>query len=215
MRKRSMFVGMDVHQHSIDLTVAESGHHGAVTHFASIGGDLAALDGAIATLRTRDAELHFVYEAGRVGTRSTATCTRLGSTPRSWPRRRCRRKRPTGSRPTGATRAPLAIQHRAGALRPIYVPDEDDEAIRDLGGTDRAHHCPRRGGRGTTGESSMALRAVDPAIPMLAPSGRQPRDGIETGGNQPADISRVQSSVATRPSQRGRESDRWRNRIPR
>jgi hypothetical protein len=27
---------MDVHQHSIDLTVAESGHDGAVTHFARL-----------------------------------------------------------------------------------------------------------------------------------------------------------------------------------
>src|SRR4030095_345541 len=62
-----MFVGMDVHQHSIDLTVAESGPDGAVTHFASIGGDLAALDGAVATLRQRGAELFFVYEAGPCG----------------------------------------------------------------------------------------------------------------------------------------------------
>ena len=31
-----MFVGMDVHQHSIDLTVAEGGHDGPIRHFASI-----------------------------------------------------------------------------------------------------------------------------------------------------------------------------------
>ena len=67
MTKGIIFVGMDVHQHSIDLTVAENGHDGAVTHFAAIGGDLAALDGALATLRQRGAELHFVYEAGPCG----------------------------------------------------------------------------------------------------------------------------------------------------
>ena len=28
MKKRSMFVGMDVHQHSMELTIAESEHDG-------------------------------------------------------------------------------------------------------------------------------------------------------------------------------------------
>jgi hypothetical protein len=67
MTKGNTFVGMDVHQRSIDLTLAEGGHDGAVTHFASIGGDLDSLDRAVARLRERGTELHFVYEAGPCG----------------------------------------------------------------------------------------------------------------------------------------------------
>ena len=132
MTKRIMFVGMDVHQHSIDLTVAESGHDGGVTHFASIGGDLAALDGAVATLRKRGAELHFVYEAGPCGygiyrhlRQAGLNCAVVA--PAQVPKKAADRIK-TDRRDSRT----LAVQHRAGALRPIYVPDEDDEAMRDL-----------------------------------------------------------------------------------
>ena len=132
MRKRSMFVGMDVHQHSIDRTVAESGHDGAVTHFASIGGALAALDGAVATLRQRGAELYFVYEAGPCGygiyrhlRQAGLACAVVA--PAQVPKKTAARVK-TDRRDSRT----LAIQHRAGALRPIYVPDENDEAMRDL-----------------------------------------------------------------------------------
>lgn len=64
MSQATTFVGMDVHQRSIDLTLAEGGHDGAITHFASIGGDLDSLDRAVTTLRQRPTELYFVYEAG-------------------------------------------------------------------------------------------------------------------------------------------------------
>jgi hypothetical protein len=37
MKKSSMFVGMDVHQKSIDVTVAEAGHDGEVYHLACLG----------------------------------------------------------------------------------------------------------------------------------------------------------------------------------
>jgi transposase len=123
---------MDVHQHSIDLTVAESGHDGAVTHFASIGGDLAALEGAVATLRQRGAELFFVYEAGPCGygiyrhlRQAGLACAVVA--PAQVPKKTADRVK-TDRRDSRT----LAVQHRAGALRPITVPDEDDEAMRDL-----------------------------------------------------------------------------------
>jgi len=132
MMKRSMFVGMDVHQHSIDVTVAESGHDGAVTHFASIGGDLAALDGAVATLRRRGADLYFVYEAGPCGygiyrhlRQAGLACAVVA--PAQVPKKAADRIK-TDRRDSRT----LAVQHRAGALRAIYVPEEDDEAMRDL-----------------------------------------------------------------------------------
>ena len=132
MKQRSMFLGMDVHQHSIDVTVAAGGHDGAVTHFASIGGDLASLDRVVERLRQRDATLHFVYEAGPCGygiyrhLRATGLACAVVA-PAQVPKRAADRVK-TDRRDSRT----LAVQHRAGALRAIYVPDEDDEAMRDL-----------------------------------------------------------------------------------
>jgi transposase len=53
MRKNIMFVGMDVHKESINITVAEDGHNGKVSHFACIDGDLKSLDKAIDKLGSR------------------------------------------------------------------------------------------------------------------------------------------------------------------
>ena len=132
MSEAITFVGMDVHQYSIDLTVAEGGHDGAVTHFASIGGDLAALDRAVATLRQRGTALHFVYEAGPCGYGIYRQLRAAGLAcavvaPAQVPKRAADRVK-TDRRDSRT----LALQHRAGTLRPIYVPDEDDEAMRDL-----------------------------------------------------------------------------------
>ena len=147
MTKGIIFVGMDVHQHSIDLTVAENGHDGAVTHFAAIGGDLAALDGAVATLRQRGAELHFVYEAGPCGYGIYRHLRAAGLrcavvAPAQVPKKAADRIK-TDRRDSRT----LAIQHRAGALRPIYVPDEDDEAMRDLVRAREDTVCGRRRAR--------------------------------------------------------------------
>jgi transposase len=132
MSEAITFVGMDVHQHSIDLTLAEGGHDGAVTHFASIGGDLDSLDRAVATLEKRATELHFVYEAGPSGYGIYRHLSAAGLrcavvAPAQVPKRAADRVK-TDRRDSRT----LAIQHRAGALRPIYVPNEDDEAMRDL-----------------------------------------------------------------------------------
>lgn len=127
MSEAITFVGMDVHQDSIDLTVADGGHDGAVTHFASIGGDR-----AVATLRQRGTALHFVYEAGPCGygiyrhLRAAGLACAVVA-PAQVPKRAADRIK-TDRRDSRT----LAPQHRAGTLRPIYVPDEHDEAMRDL-----------------------------------------------------------------------------------
>ena len=130
MTKPSTFVGMDVHQGSIDLTVAEGGHDDAITHFASIGGDLDSLDHAVATLRKRHTELRFVYEAGPCG--------------------------------YGIYRHLRAAGLACVVVGPAQVPKRAADRVK----TDR----------------------------------RDSRTLAETGGTQSANISRVQSSFATRPS---------------
>jgi transposase len=67
MAKRNMFVGMDVHKESIDISIAEEGRTGEVRHYGVIPGDLEALDQVVRALRAPGRRLHFVYEAGPCG----------------------------------------------------------------------------------------------------------------------------------------------------
>ena len=51
MAKRSMFVGMDVHKESIDVSLAEEGRDGEVRHYGVIPGDLEAVAKVVRALR--------------------------------------------------------------------------------------------------------------------------------------------------------------------
>lgn len=146
MAEDIMFVGMDVHKKSIDITAAENGHDGKVAHFACIGAELTALDQALDKLRAGGRELRVVYEAGPCGFviyrhlkgRGMA-CTVVS--PAGVPKKPGDRVK-TDRRDSKT----LAVQHRAGALRAIYVPEPADEAMRDLiRGREDAVHNRRRG----------------------------------------------------------------------
>ena len=67
MAKRSMFVGMDVHKESIDVSLAEEGRDGEVRHYGVIPGDLEAVAKVVRALRAPNRRLRFVYEAGPCG----------------------------------------------------------------------------------------------------------------------------------------------------
>ena len=132
MTKRSMFVGMDVHKESIDISIAEEGRAGEVRHYGVIAGDLEALDKVVRALRAPGRRLHFVYEAGPCGfgiyrhlTHQGEACTVVS--PSHIPKRSGDRIK-TDRRDGNA----LARLHRAGELTAIYVPTAEDEALRDL-----------------------------------------------------------------------------------
>ena len=44
MKNRSMFVGLDVHKETIDVSIAEGDRHGEVRHGGVIASDLEPLD---------------------------------------------------------------------------------------------------------------------------------------------------------------------------
>src|SRR3972149_2285661 len=70
-RRRTMkqsskiFVGMDVHKESIDITLAEQ--DGEAGRFGTVGGDRMSLLKAVRKRPSRGRELVFVYEAGPWG----------------------------------------------------------------------------------------------------------------------------------------------------
>src|SRR3989442_6174512 len=67
MGNRSMFVGLDVHKETIDVSIAEGHRNGEVRHYGVIASDLEPLDKVVRALRAPDRQLHFVYEAGPCG----------------------------------------------------------------------------------------------------------------------------------------------------
>jgi hypothetical protein len=65
-----MFVGMDVHKESIDVSIAEEGRDGEVRHYGVIPGDLEAMAKVVRALQAPNRQLRFVYEAGPCGLRA-------------------------------------------------------------------------------------------------------------------------------------------------
>jgi transposase len=127
-----MFVGLDVHKDSIDVSLAEEGRAGEVRHFGVIPGDLEALAKVVRAVRAPDRRLRFVYEAGPCGFGIHRYLTTQGEdcvvvNPSSMPKRSSDRVK-TDRRDSQA----LARLHRAGELTAIYIPTGDDEALRDL-----------------------------------------------------------------------------------
>ena len=132
MSASSMFIGLDVHQKTIDVSIAEDGRDGRVWHFGTIGGDLRAVDRAVDTLLATQRPLHFVYEAGPCGFVLYRHLTARGLdcavvSPAQVPRRPSDRVK-TDRRDARQ----LACTHRAGHLRPLPVPQPLDEALRDV-----------------------------------------------------------------------------------
>ena len=132
MGNRSMFVGLDVHKDTIDVSIAGGGRQGEVRHYGLIASDVEPLQKVIRALRAPGRTLHFVYEAGPCGFGIYRYLTRQGEdcvvvSPSMIPKRSGDRVK-TDRRDSQM----LARLHRAGELRAIYVPDDSDEAMRDL-----------------------------------------------------------------------------------
>jgi transposase len=125
-------VGLDVHKNSIAIVTAETGGNQEVRYYGKIGGDMASLDKAIRKFRSNGADLRFVYEAGPCGYEIYRHLTKQGFqcsvvAPSMTPKK-------SGDRIKNDRRdaESLARLERAGELTPVYVPREDDEAMRDL-----------------------------------------------------------------------------------
>jgi transposase len=130
MKQYHKYVGLDVHKERNEVAIAES--TGEVRLYGSISNDLHALEKLVGKLRGENVVLHFVYEAGPCGFVIYRRLVQLGEdclvvAPSLIPRK-------SGDHVKTDRRdaVMLARLHRAGELTGIHVPDERDEAIRDL-----------------------------------------------------------------------------------
>ena len=130
MKPYHKYVGLDVHKERNEVAIAES--TGEVRLYGSISNDLHALEKLVVKLRGPNVVLHFVYEAGPCGFVIQRRLQQLGEdcivvAPSLIPRK-------SGDRVKTDRRdaTMLARLHRAGELTGIHIPDERDEAIRDL-----------------------------------------------------------------------------------
>jgi transposase len=132
MKEGNTFIGMDVHKNSIDIAIADQGRRGKVRHYGKIDGTLGALDKVVRKLVSTGNQLHFVYEAGpcvyqiyRHLTARGLDCEVVAPS---------RIPKPNGKQIKNDRRDALMLArlHRAGELTAVYVPQAEDEAIRDL-----------------------------------------------------------------------------------
>jgi transposase len=128
----TLYVGLDVHKESIAVAYVSDAKDAEVRYLGSIGTRQSDIDKLIRQLHSKSAQLMFVYEAGPCGywlyrylTKKRLLCWVVA--PSLIP------KRPGDKVKTNRRDAvQLARLMRSGDLTPVYVPEIEDEAIRDL-----------------------------------------------------------------------------------
>lgn len=132
MDQDTTYIGLDVSKKTIAVGIAEGGSRGEVRFYGSISSAPDAVAKLVRTLATRHERLAFAYEAGPTGYGLHRQLTQLG-----YP---CQVVAPsmTPARPGSQVKTDrrdavvLASLFRAGELTPIWVPDTEHEAMRDL-----------------------------------------------------------------------------------
>jgi transposase len=131
MNKIVHYIGLDVHKETIAVSIAPQ-NSTEVRRYGIIGGTLDAVDKLVKKLAQENAELRFAYEAGPCG---FVLCRHLRNrgihceviAPSLIPKKASDRVK-TDRRDADQ----LARLYRAGELTAVHVPDQEDEAIRDL-----------------------------------------------------------------------------------
>ena len=131
MNKTVHYIGLDVHKETIAVSIAPEATS-EVRRYGIIGGSLDAVDKLLKKLSAPGVQLRLVYEAGPTG---FVLCRHLRSrglpcditAPSLIPKKASDRVK-TNRRDADQ----LARLYRAGELTLIHIPDQEDEALRDL-----------------------------------------------------------------------------------
>lgn len=129
-----VFIGMDTHKEATDVSYALDGHHNSPQHLGKFASKKLAMQKLVRQLQSKfpGASLHFCYEAGPCGYWLYRLLSSMNQ--------RCYVVAPSlipkkpGERVKTDKRDSLKLTQllKTGDLHPIYVPAEEDEAIRDL-----------------------------------------------------------------------------------
>lgn len=143
MNKIVHYIGLDVHKETIAVAIAPQ-NTTEVRSYGIIGGALEAVDKLVKKLSAQNVELRCVYEAGPCGFVIHRYLKSKGIqcdvvAPSLIPKKASDRVK-TDRRDAEQ----LARLYRAGELRAIHVPDQEDEAIRDLIRARTAAVCDQR-----------------------------------------------------------------------
>jgi transposase len=128
----TLFIGMDVHKESIAVAYVAQDHGAEVTYLGTIGTRQCDIDQLVRKMQSKAKHLIFVYEAGPCGYWLYRSLTKKGYdcwvvAPSLIP------KKPGDRVKTDRRDAvQLARLARSGDLTAVYVPQVEDEAIRDL-----------------------------------------------------------------------------------
>lgn len=132
MRKEVLYIGLDVHAEDIAVAIAEAGRDGEVRDYGVIPNTLHSVEKLLRKLGQAGKELRVCYEAGPCGFVLARRLRKLGIA--------CTVVAPSLT-PKGSgdkiktdrrDARMLARLHRAGELTAVHIPDERDEAVRDL-----------------------------------------------------------------------------------
>jgi transposase len=125
-------VGLDVHKKTIAVAYVAQDHGAEVLALGTIGTRQCDLDKLLRQLHSKAKHLVFVYEAGPCGSWLYRSLTKTG--PACWVIAPSFIPKKAGDRVNIDRRdaRQLARLMRSGDLTPVYVPQVDDDAIRDL-----------------------------------------------------------------------------------
>jgi transposase len=128
----TLYVGMDVHKESIAVAYVAEEHHAEVIYLGAIGTRQCDIDQLIRKMQSKSKHLVFVYEAGPCGYWLYRYLTKKGHV--CWVVAPSLIPKKAGDRVKTNRRDAIHLARlmRSGDLTPVYVPQVEDDAIRDL-----------------------------------------------------------------------------------
>lgn len=132
MRKKHIYVGMDVHKETTVIALANGGRNGKVEHLGTFSSGFDSMRKVLERLRRRGAQLHFAYETGPTGFALQRRLQAWGEECIVASASHVPKKAGDRVKTDRRDAELIAKAHRAGDLDAIHVPDAVDESIRDL-----------------------------------------------------------------------------------
>jgi transposase len=128
----TLYVGLDVHKDSIAVAYVAKEHHAEVVSLGNIGTRQCDIDKLVRQLQSKSKHLIFVYEAGPCGYWLYRYLTKKGQV--CWVIAPSLIPKKPGDRVKTNRRDAITLARlmRSGDLTPVYVPQVEDEALRDL-----------------------------------------------------------------------------------